>query len=295
MGIPWHCMVLQSSDLMDGGNLKVGVCTFVTDESIGSAELGRALEERGFESLMLAEHSHFPLKRETPRVAELPRHYFRTLDPFVALAAAATATERLVVGTAIALVIERDPIHLAKEVASLDHVSGGRAVFGVGAGWVREEMRNHGTDPRTRTALLRERVLAIREIWTRDEADYHGSHVDFDPIQQWPKPVQRPHPPILVGGEGPRILDQVVEYADGWMPRAMIGWGPLLEKLAEVRRRAEAHGRAPLPVTLFGASPDRGDLDRYAADGIDRVLLLLPTLPRDETLYWLDDAAALIP
>ena len=275
--------------------MKIGVCTFVTDEGIGPAELGSALEERGFESLMVAEHSHFPVRRETPRVADLPRHYFRTLDPFVALAAAATSTERLLLGTAIALVIERDPIHVAKQVASLDRVSGGRAVFGVGAGWVREEMRNHGTDARTRTALLRERVLAIREIWTHDAAEYHGRYVDFDPVEQWPKPVQRPHPPILVGGEGPRMLDQVIEYADGWMPRPAIGMDVLVTKLAEVRRRAAADGRPPLPVTVFGANPQRAELDGYAANGIERVLLLLPTLPRDATLRWLDDAAAHIP
>ncbi|MQA86258.1 MAG: TIGR03619 family F420-dependent LLM class oxidoreductase [Streptosporangiales bacterium] len=275
--------------------MEIGVCTFVTDESIGPAELGRALEERGFESLMVAEHSHFPVKRETPRVADLPRHYFRTLDPLVTLTAAASVTRRLSVGTAIALVIERDPIHLAKEMASLDQISGGRAVFGVGAGWVREEMRNHGTDARTRTALLRERVLAIRAIWTQDEAEYHGRYVDFHPIQQWPKPVQRPHPPILVGGEGPRMMEQAVEYGDGWMPRAMLGLDVLSEKLAEVRRRAEERGRRPPSVTVFGAAPERADLDRFAEEGVDRVLLLLPTLPRDETLRTLDDFAALLP
>lgn len=275
--------------------MEIGVCTFVTDEGIAADVLGRALEERGFESLMVAEHSHFPVRRETPRVASLPRHYFRTLDPFVTLTAAAVATERLRVGTAIALLIQRDPIHVAKQVASLDHVSEGRAVFGVGAGWVHEEMRNHGTDPQSRTALLRERVLAVKEIWTREAAEFHGRYVDFDAIEQWPKPVQRPHPPILVGGEGPRMLEQVVEYGDGWMPRPKIGLETLFQRLAEVRRRRADSGRPPLSVTIFGAEPDRAQLERYAAEGADRVLLLLPTVPRDDALRWLDAAAALIP
>src|SRR5690606_19482796 len=200
--------------------VEFGVSTFVTDDGIAPAALGRALEERGFGSLFLAEHTHIPVKRESPWPGggELPRPYYRTLDPFVALTAAATVTERLRVGTGIALVVQRDPILLAKEVASLDLVSGGRAVLGVGAGWNREEMRNHGTDPRTRMRLLRERVLAVKELWTEDEAEFHGEFVAFDPVYLYPKPVQDPRPPVMIGGAGPTTFDRVVEYGDGWMP-----------------------------------------------------------------------------
>lgn len=194
--------------------MKFGISTFITDEGIGAAELGRAVEERGFDSLFIAEHTHIPASRKSPYPAggELPRIYYRTLDPFVALAAVAAVTQRLLVATGIALVVEREPITTAKDIASLDLVSGGRVIFGVGAGWNREEMRNHGTDPATRGALMDERIRVMREIWTRDAAEFHGEHVDFTPIYSWPKPVQRPHPPIYVGGESDRSLARVAEY-----------------------------------------------------------------------------------
>lgn len=235
--------------------MEFGVSAFITDEGIGPAALGRALEERGFTSLFVAEHTHIPVKRESPWPggAEMPRWYYRTFDPFVALTAVAAATERLRVGTGIALVIQRDPIILAKEVASLDRVSNGRAVLGVGAGWNREEMRNHGTDPRTRMALLRERVLAVKELWTKDEAAFHGEFVNFDPVFCYPKPVQDPHPPILVGGSGPTVFDRVIEYGDGWMPIYGRIPGDTAEQIARLRERA---GRR-VPVLMFGVQIGR--------------------------------------
>jgi probable F420-dependent oxidoreductase len=272
--------------------MEFGVSTFVTDEGIGPAQLGRALEERGLGSLFLAEHTHIPVSRESPWPggAELPRVYYRTLDPLVALTAAATATTRLKVGTGIALIIQRDPIVLAKEVASLDLLSGGRAMVGVGAGWNREEMRNHGTDPKTRMALLRERVLAMKEIWTKDEAEFHGRFVDFDPVFSWPKPVQRPHPPILVGGSGPTTFDRVVEFGDEWMPIFGRGTDALAAQIAELRERA---GRR-VPVTLFGVKPDPEAVAALADAGVDRVLFGLPTEPEAETLTRLDEIAKLL-
>jgi probable F420-dependent oxidoreductase len=272
--------------------MQFGVSTFVTDEGIGAARLGRALEERGFESLFVAEHTHIPVRRESPWPggAELPRRYYRTLDPIVTLTAAAAVTSRLELGTGIALVIERDPILLAKEIASLDLVSGGRAVFGVGAGWNREEMRNHGTEPRTRMALLRERVLAIREIWTRDEAEFHGAFVDFDPIFCWPKPVRDPHPPILIGGSGPTTFDRVVEFGDGWMPIHGRGTDRLPERVAALRERAGRH----VPVTVFAVPAEPEAVADLAAAGADRVLFDLPTAPERETLGRLDEFAKLI-
>jgi probable F420-dependent oxidoreductase len=266
--------------------MEFGVSTFVT------AALGRALEERGFASLFVAEHTHIPVDRTSPWPggAELPRWYYRTLDPFVTLAAAATATERLRVGTGIALVIQRDPIILAKEVASLDRISGGRAVLGVGAGWNREEMRNHGTDPRTRMALLRERVLAVKELWTKDEAAFHGEFVDFDPVFSYPKPVQDPHPPVLVGGSGPTTFDRVVEFGDGWMPIHGRGTEDLPAQIAELRERA---GRR-VPVTVFGVAPKPENVAELRAAGVDQILFNLPTEPEDATLARLDEIAALI-
>jgi probable F420-dependent oxidoreductase len=274
--------------------MKFGVATFVTDEGIAPAHLGRALEQRDFESLFVAEHTHIPVKRESqwPEVEELPRKYYRTLDPFVTLTAAAVVTERLLVGTGILLVIERDPIITAKEVASLDHVSGGRVIVGVGAGWNREQMRNHGTDPKTRMALLRERILAMKEIWTKDQAQFHGTFVNFDPIFSWPKPVQRPHPPIIVGGNGPRTLDRVLEYGDGWMPTYGLGVEEIARRTTELQRRAAEAGRGHIPVSVYAVPGERDIVARLAEAGVDRVLFDLPTLPPEETYRTLDELAA---
>ncbi|MFC7342099.1 LLM class F420-dependent oxidoreductase [Saccharopolyspora griseoalba] len=269
--------------------MKFGVSTFITDEGIAPADLGRALEEREFDSLFIAEHTHIPASRETPYPGggDLPRIYYRTLDPFVALSAIAPVTERLRLATGIALVVERDPITTAKEVASLDLISGGRAIFGVGAGWNREEMRNHGTDPRTRGALMDERIRAMREIWTAEAAEFHGEHVDFDPICAWPKPVQRPHPPIYIGGESERSMARVAEYGGGWLPRG--GTENLGELIGKVRDRAGWR----VPVSVYAAPADAAELAGYADAGVDSALLLLPTRPRDETLRKLDELARL--
>ncbi len=271
-----------------------GAAYFATDYSIDVMELARVLEERGFESLFLADHTHIPVSRRSPWPGgpELPRHYWHTLDPFVALAAAAAVTSRIRLGTGICLVVERDPIITAKEVASLDLLSGGRAILGVGAGWNGEEMENHGTDFATRFRLLRERVLAMREVWTSDEAEFHGELVDFDPIWSWPKPVQRPHPPVLVGGSGAGTLRRVVDYGDGWMP--IPGRGSIVERIPELQELAAAAGRPPIPVTIYGAPPDPATLDHYRAAGVSRCVFVVPSVAREEALPELDRLAEMV-
>src|SRR4051795_3390947 len=200
--------------------MDIGIAMFPTEYAIAPAELGVLLEERGFDSVWFPEHTHIPANRRTPYPGggDLPREYSSTYDPFVALTTVASATTRLRVGTGICLIVERDPIVTAKEVASLDRLSGGRFLFGVGAGWNREEMQNHGTDPARRFSLMRERIEAMKAIWTEDEAEYHGRYVDFDPVWSWPKPIQEPHPPVVVGGNGEKVLDRVLAFGDEWMP-----------------------------------------------------------------------------
>ena len=269
--------------------MRFGIATFITDEGIRPEALGRALEERGFSSLFLAEHSHIPVSRESPYPGggELPRKYYRTLDPFVALTAAAAGTSRLVLGTGIALLPQRDVIHTAKQVASLDVVSDGRVAFGVGVGWNREEMRNHGTDPATRGALMDEQLAALTQIWTVDQAEYHGAYVDFDPIYLWPKPVQRPHPPIYVGGESPAALRRLASLGDGWLPR---GRTPPAE-IRRVRDWLAGRGRDDVRFTVFGADTDESRLAGFAEAGVDEITLTLDTLPEDDTLRSLDALA----
>jgi len=268
--------------------MKMGAFVFANDQGIQPAELARDLESRGFESLWVPEHTHIPASRRTPYPGggDLPEHYRRSLDPFVALAAAAAVTQRLLLATGVCLVVERDPIVTAKEVATLDWASGGRFLFGVGGGWNREEMRNHGTDPKTRWDLMRERVLAMKEIWTHDEAEFHGRFVDFGPIWSWPKPVQRPHPPVLVGGDGATTFDRVVEYGDGWVPIIRAGGpAPFDERVADLRRRCEEAGRAPVPVTAFAWNRvDDADLEEHERLGVERVIVPLPPVDRDRTL-----------
>lgn len=201
-------------------------------------------------------------------------------------------TERLLLGTRILLLIERDPIIAAKKIASLDHVSGGRVVVSVGAGWNREEMPDQGTDPKTRMSLLRERVLAMKDIWAKEQAEFHGDFVDFDPIFSWPKPVRRPNPPILVGGSGPKTLDRVLEYGDGWMPTYGLGVEEIARKIADLRRQASDAGREPIPVTIYAVPGDRDVVARLADAGVDQVLFDLPTLPADEAVRALDEFAA---
>ncbi|GAA5148500.1 LLM class F420-dependent oxidoreductase [Pseudonocardia eucalypti] len=271
--------------------MKFGVDTFVTTEGIRPDRLATALEQRGFDALLLTEHSHIPVKRESPWSGGdvLPDVYYRTFDPFVALAAAATATSTLKLGTAIALLAQRDVIQAAKEVATLDQLSDGRVLFGVGVGWNLEEMRNHGIDPRTRGKLLNEKLAALKEIWRDDEAEFHGTYVDFDPIFSWPKPVQRPHPPVYVGGESPAALARLVRYGDGWLPRARTA-------PAEVRRVLSwlaEQGRGPIPATLCGAPTDPDQLAAFVDAGVDRVTFTLRTAPEPDTLRDLDELATL--
>ena len=275
--------------------MRFGLSMFVTDETIAPVELGRAAEEAGFDALFVPEHTHIPASRETERPGggELPREYWHTYDPFVALSAIAATTERLRLGTGIALIVERDPITLAKEGASLDVVSGGRFELGIGAGWNFEEMRNHGTDPASRFAVMRERALAVRTIWTEEEPSFHGEHVDFERIWSWPKPVQQPHPPIWVGGTGPRVIDRVLEYGDGWFPN-LRDLDALASMVGELQRRATEAGRPRVPVTYFGLrDPDDSKIVKLAAAGVDRVLLMLPPAGTDETLERLESYAAL--
>jgi probable F420-dependent oxidoreductase len=273
--------------------MELGLAHFLTDYGMQPAELARRAEERGFESLFLPEHTHIPTSRRTPYPGgrELPPEYSHTLDPFPALAAAATATERLKVGTGVCLVIQRDPIVTAKEVATVDHISGGRFLFGVGAGWNREEMENHGTDPDTRFRRMRESVEAMKAIWTQDEAEYHGRIVDFDPIWCWPKPVQKPHPPILVGGVGEKVLDRVVAYGDEWIPNRVRSPEELAPRIADLQERAEAAGRAHIPVTVFGAKAEVRLLERLKDAGVTRSLFYVRPGETGEVERHLDELA----
>jgi probable F420-dependent oxidoreductase len=277
--------------------MHVGVFYFPTDYGIDISELARALEARGFESLFLCEHTHIPVSRRTPFPGggDLPRRYAHTHDPFVALSFAAAATKQLRLGTGICLVTQRDPIVTAKCVASLDQLSGGRFVFGIGGGWNAEEMENHGTRFDTRFKLLRERVLAMQALWTREESEFHGSLVNFDPAWCYPKPRQQPHPPILHGGETDHTLKRVVEFCQGWLPRAVKGFDPK-QAMARLRKAAEAAGRDPatLSITVFRAPADQAALAAYREAGIDRVLLEVPDRGRDEILAGLDQNAALV-
>ncbi len=257
--------------------MKFGVAIFPTESVPPPSEIAAMAEQRGFECLLFPEHTHIPASRESPYPGggELPSWYSRTYDPFVALAAAAMATERLLIGTGICLVIERDPIITAKEVASVDLLSGGRFLFGVGAGWNAEEMRNHGTEPARRFSLMRERIEAMKALWTEEEASYSGRHVGFERVWCWPKPVQHPHPPVLVGGNGPRVLDRVLAYGDEWMPNR-VSDEDLAARIAELGARAAEIGRDPIPVTLVGAVPDPERIERLARAGVHRVVFWLP-------------------
>jgi probable F420-dependent oxidoreductase len=271
--------------------VKFGVATFITDEGVGPRRLGAAVEERGFNSLVVTEHSHIPVAYEEPYpgAGELPRVYHRTLDPFVALSSAAAVTRDLVLMTGIVLLPQRDVIYTAKEVASLDLVSNGRVALGVGLGWNREEMRNHGTDPATRGAKMDEQLAALKQIWTDEQAEFHGRFIDFGPIFSWPKPVQRPHPPIYIGGESRAALERLRTLGDGWLPQAATP----PETLRRVRLWLADNGRNNVPVTIFGAGRDKAALAGYAEAEVDEVTFLLPTQPEPETLWDLDELADL--
>jgi probable F420-dependent oxidoreductase len=271
--------------------VKFGLAIFPTDYAISMTELAPMVEQAGFESLWVAEHSHIPVSRKTPYPSggEIPRMYMHTMDPFIALTAAALASKTLLVGTGICLVIQRDPIHTAKEVASVDLLSGGRFLFGVGGGWNRDEMEDHGTVFETRFKLLRENVQAMKAIWTQDEAEYHGAMVDFGPMWCWPKPVQKPHPPVLLGGNGPKVLERVINYADGWMPNR----GAALARIPELRRLAEEAGRGHIPVSYYPRQTAE-DIERSAAAGVERCIFYLPAEGRAPALVKLDELTKLV-
>jgi len=271
--------------------MKFGVAIFPTDYSVSMTELAPAAEELGFESLWVAEHSHIPTSRLSawPGGQELPKQYAHTLDPFIALTVAALASKKLLVATGICLVVQRDPIHTAKQVASLDCISNGRFLFGVGAGWNREEMEDHATDFTTRFQLMRERVEAMKAIWTQDAAEYHGKLVNFGPIWCWPKPVQKPHPPVLLGGSGPNVLKRVVAYADGWMPNR----GADLPRIPELQELARAAGRGPLPVTVYPKA-DAAAIEQAAEAGVERCIWYVPPDGRDQALQKLEELAKLV-
>jgi probable F420-dependent oxidoreductase len=277
--------------------MKIGFYYFATDYSMPIVEVARALEERGFESLFVPEHTHIPVSRRTPWPGggELPRAYSHTLDPFVGLAAAAAVTSSLRLGTGICLLTERDPIVTAKEVATLDLVSNGRFEFGIGAGWNVEEMENHGTAFETRFRVMVDRAKAMRAIWTQEEAAYEGEFTRFEPIWSWPKPVQKPHPPILLGGETEHTLRRVMEFCDGWFPRGR-GFGDPEAEMRRLRRFADEAGRDinTVSTTLFGATPERAYLDRCRAAGMDRALLALPPEGRDKVMPVIDEYATLL-
>jgi probable F420-dependent oxidoreductase len=274
--------------------LRLGISTFPTENGTDVKTLGRAIEERGFESLFVPEHTHIPTSRLTPNPGggDIPEEFRHTPDPFVVLGAVAACTERLLLGTGVCLVVERDPIVTAKEVATVDLISGGRFLFGVGGGWNKEEMASHGTAFATRFDLLRERVLAMKALWTNEVAEFHGEFVDFDPVWQWPKPIQSPHPPVIVAGNGPKSIERAADYGDGWMPIA--GRGDTAEQVDALQKAAAERGRGPIPVTVFGARPKPEILAGYAEAGVDRALIALPSAPQADTLRRLDRYAELL-
>jgi probable F420-dependent oxidoreductase len=280
--------------------MELGLMIFPTDQTIDPVELGRAAEDLGFDSLWFPEHSHIPTSRETPwggreGAPDLPDFYWRTYDQFVALGAVAATTERIKLGTGICLIAQRDPIWTAKEVASVDRLSGGRFQFGIGYGWNVEEMEDHGRPFKSRRARLRENVLAMKELWTRDEAAYQGDQVSLSPSWAWPKPTQRPHPPVIMGGAaGPKTAAHIAEFCDGWMP---IGGRYALDQgWAEVVKACEAIDRDPATVRLsvFGAQPEPEKLDGLEGKGVVEAVLGLPQGPRDEVLAHLEKLAPLV-
>lgn len=276
--------------------MRYGITMFPTDQAIDPIQLGRAAEDRGLDSIWFPEHTHIPVSRLTPAPAGEPlaEEYKRSLDPFVTMAAIAGATERIRVGTGIALVAQRDPIVMAKEVASVDLVSRGRVDLGVGFGWNKEEMADHGVDYKARREIVREKVLAMKALWTEDEAGFHGDHVNFAPSWSWPKPVQKPHPPILIGGgAGPKLFGAIADYADGWIP---IGGAGLREAIPQLHRAAEAVGRDPteLQVIPFGSMPEPGKIEYLAGLGVSEIVFRIPPEPADVVLPLLDQIQAVL-
>jgi probable F420-dependent oxidoreductase len=267
--------------------MEIGIHAYVNDETIHPRRLGPALEERGFDALYLPEHSHIPVSRITPYPlgGDVPRPYYRMVDPFVALGLVAAVTTTLRLGTGVCLLVQRDPIQAAKEVSTLDYLSGGRVRFGIGVGWLREEMANHGTDPRTRGAVLDERMAAMIEIWTRDEAEFHGQHVDFDPITAWPKPIQRPHPPIYVGGNSPAAIARARRFGS-WLPSSVTNPERAAEQVASAG--------PDVPVIPNAVPPKREFVDAYKEAGAAGIVFHLDDLPEPDALRKLDEFAALL-
>jgi probable F420-dependent oxidoreductase len=276
--------------------MRVGAFYFPADYGINIAELAKALEDRGFDSLFVPEHTHIPASRKSPFPGggELPKRYSHTHDPFVALAFAAAATKKLKLGTGILLVPQHEPIVTAKAIASLDQLSGGRFIFGIGGGWNVEEMENHGAKYQTRFKQMREHVLAMKELWTKEEASFDGEFVKFDRVWSWPKPAQQPHPPIILGGETDHTLRRVIEYCDGWFPRPRGGFD-VVKGVAHLRQMAEKAGRDPSTITtiVFGSANDAKVLESYDKAGIQSALLAIPDESRDEILRYLDKIAPL--
>lgn len=276
--------------------MKTGVLIFATDYTIQMDELAKELEDRGFESLLVPEHTHIPASRESawPGGADLPKEYSHTYDPFVALSFAAAATKTLKLGTGICLLPQRDTITTAKSVASLDRMSGGRFLFGIGGGWNVEEMQQHGTQYNERFAKMKEQVLAMKMLWSEEEAEFHGQHVNFEATWQHPKPLQTP-PPVILGGETDYTLRRVVDYCEGWLPRARHGFDAA-ENIARLKNIADEAGRdmSTLSVSVFGAPANQAILDSYCTAGIDRAILPLPSANRDKVLSILDSYTDLL-
>jgi probable F420-dependent oxidoreductase len=279
--------------------LKFGVSMFFTDYSIGPGPLGQALEQRGFESVWAPEHSHIPVSRKTPFPGggDLPKKYYDCMDPFVTLTAAAMATKTLKVGTGVCLVQQRDPIQTAKLVASIDQVSGGRFLFGIGNGWNQDEMEDHGTEFKTRHKRARENVEAMKEIWTKTKAEYHGEFVNFDPMMTWPKPVQKPHPPVIVGGAFPYSARRAIRYGDGWIPQAARGgYKEIADMFPEFREMCAEAGRDPksIAITVWFPRKDPDLMKRYMELGVERVVFNADSEPAEKVLPELDAIAALM-
>ncbi len=273
--------------------MKFGVAMFMTDYSISPTELARAVEERGLESLWAPEHSPIPLPRVSPWPGggDLPKQYYDVMDPFVVLAAAAAVTDRIKLGTGVCLVIQRDPIQVAKEVASLDQISNGRFLFGVGGGWNAEEMANHGTAFKSRFKLMRERIEAMKAIWTEKQPEYSGEMVNLSKMMTWPKPVQKPHPPVIVGGGFPHAARRAIQYGNGWIPLGgRMDQPALVDEFYKMAAEA-GRSREELPLTSFGVSLEGDSIAKSAEVGIDRVVISLPSEAADTTLPVLDRIA----
>jgi probable F420-dependent oxidoreductase len=279
--------------------MKFGISMFTTDYSIHPADLAAAAEERGFDSLWVPEHSHIPVSPLTPGRDQpgLPAMYYDVMDPFVALSAAAQATSKLLLGTSICLVVQRDPIQLAKQVASIDVISGGRFLFGVGSGWFAPEMADHGTRYEDRHKILRDRIAAMKVMWTQETSEYHGKYVDFGPMYLFPKPRQKPHPPIILAAEPSPTFKRVLDYADGWLPIVDDNNRDAIDHVQRLRECVAAAGRDPasIEVSMYVmCPPDDALIQRLVDVGVDRVVLLMEPAPRDKALTILDQYTAVM-